>query len=82
MSAGEIKMTIEKQDDNGLEALARGSSDGLKLAANIAAMLVAFVAFIALNNYLLSLIPIGNEQTLSIELITDLYCEKLDHQMY
>tara|TARA_Y100001970_G_C14197487_1_gene838985 strand:+ start:321 stop:2093 length:1773 start_codon:yes stop_codon:yes gene_type:complete len=69
MSAGEIKMTIEKQDDNGLEALARGSSDGLKLAANIAAMLVAFVAFIALINYLLSLIPIGNEQTLSIELI-------------
>ena len=61
-------MTIKKQDDNGLEALARGSSDGLKLAANIAAMLVAFVAFIALVNYLLSLIPIG-DGNLSIEFV-------------
>ena len=68
MSSGDIKMTIKKQDDNGLEALARGSSDGLKLAANIAAMLVAFVAFIALVNYLLGLIPIG-DGNLSIELI-------------
>ena len=69
MSSGDIEMTIEKQDDNGLEALARGSSDGLKLAANIAAMLVAFVAFIALINYLLGLIPIWNDETLSIEMI-------------
>ena len=68
MSTGDLKMSIEKQDDNGLEALARGSSDGLKLAANIAAMLVAFVAFIALVNYLLGLIPIGQEK-LSIQMI-------------
>ena len=68
MSSGEVQMSIEKQDDNGLEALARGSSDGLKLAANIAAMLVAFVAFIALINYLLSFIVI-KAQPLSIELI-------------
>tara|TARA_B100002052_G_C15825053_1_gene572459 strand:- start:245 stop:1423 length:1179 start_codon:yes stop_codon:yes gene_type:complete len=68
MSTGDIKMSIEKQDDNGLEALARGSSDGLKLAANIAAMLVAFVAFIALVNHLLGLIPIGGEK-LSIQMI-------------
>ena len=69
MSSGDIKMAIKKQDDNGLEALARGSSDGLKLAANIAAMLIAFVAFIALINYLLGLIPVGDDKTLSIELI-------------
>ena len=68
ISSGEVKMSIEKQDDNGLEALARGSSDGLKLAANIAAMLVAFVAFIALLNYLLGFIEV-NGTTLSIELI-------------
>ena len=69
MSSGEIKMSIEKQDDNGLEALARGSSDGLKLAANIAAMLVAFVAFIALVNYLLGFIPIGDGKTLSLDIV-------------
>ena len=69
MSSGDIKMSIQKQDDNGLEALARGSSDGLKLAANIAAMLDAFVAFIALINYLLSFIPINDDTVLSIELI-------------
>ncbi len=68
ISSGDIKMSVEKQDDNGLEALARGSSDGLKLAANIAAMLVAFVAFIALVNHLLGLIPIGGEK-LSIQMI-------------
>ena len=68
MSSGDIKMSIEKQDDNGLEALARGSSEGLKLAANIAAMLVAFVAFIALLNYLLGFIVIDGNP-LSIELL-------------
>ena len=68
MSSGDIKMSITKQDDNGLEALARGSSDGLKLAANIAAMLVAFVAFIALINYLLSFLEF-NGKTVSIELL-------------
>ena len=49
---GKLLGISEKQDDNGLEALARGSSDGLKLAANIAGMLIAFVAFISLINYL------------------------------
>jgi len=38
---------------NLLEALANGASDGLRLAANVAAMLLAFIASIALVNYLL-----------------------------
>ncbi|MCX8112448.1 MAG: NupC/NupG family nucleoside CNT transporter [Bacteroidia bacterium] len=38
---------------NLLEALAQGASDGLRLAANIAAMLLAFIAALALLNYLL-----------------------------
>ena len=54
MSSGDVEMAIEKKEDNGLEALANGSSDGLKLAANIAAMLVAFLAFIALINFFLA----------------------------
>ena len=69
MSSGDIKISIEKHDDNGLEALARGSSDGLKLAGNIAAMLIAFVAFVALVNHLLGYIPIGGVEPLTIEMI-------------
>jgi CNT family concentrative nucleoside transporter len=38
---------------NLLEALAQGAADGLRLAANIAAMLLAFIAVLALLNYCL-----------------------------
>ncbi len=50
---GEVKITIPKTDDNALEALSRGATDGMKLAANVAAMIVAFISAIALVNYLL-----------------------------
>ena len=50
---GEIKISIPKTDDNALEALSRGATDGMKLAANVAAMIVAFVSAIALVNYVL-----------------------------
>ena len=39
---------------NLIDALARGASDGLKLALNIGAMLLAFIALIAALNYVLS----------------------------
>ena len=64
MSTGEVTMTIEKKDDNGLEALANGSTDGLKLAANIAAMLVAFVSFVALINFFLGQLGTSLEEVL------------------
>jgi len=41
---------------NGLDAMCRGASDGMKLSINVMAMLIAFTAFVALANYLLSLI--------------------------
>ena len=37
-----------------MEALGNGATDGLKLAANVAAMLIAFVSIVAMFNYLLS----------------------------
>mgnify|MGYP001488668740 CR=1 FL=1 len=64
MSTGQVTMTIEKKDDNGLEALANGSTDGLKLAANIAAMLVAFVSFVALINFFLGQLGTSLEEVL------------------
>jgi CNT family concentrative nucleoside transporter len=36
-----------------MEALGNGATDGLKLAANVAAMLIAFVSIVAMFNYLL-----------------------------
>ncbi len=45
----------EPVEGNALEALGNGATDGLKLAANIAAMLIAFVALISLSNYILSI---------------------------
>ena len=39
---------------NGLDALCVGASDGMKLAINVMAMLIAFVAVVAFANYLLA----------------------------
>ena len=51
------EIDIQKSDDkeNILEVLGNGATDGLRLAANIAAMLIAFLALIALINYMLSM---------------------------
>jgi CNT family concentrative nucleoside transporter len=45
---------IERQSYNGLDALCRGASDGAMLTINVMAMLIAFVAVVALANGLLS----------------------------
>ena len=44
----------EERDPNAIGAAARGAAEGLKLAANVAAMLLAFIALVALFNGLLS----------------------------
>jgi CNT family concentrative nucleoside transporter len=46
---------IERETANGIDALCLGASDGMKLAINVVAMLIAFVAVVALFNYMLSL---------------------------
>lgn len=51
---GTVKVAIEKNSSNVIEAAANGASDGLQLALNVGAMLIAFIAFIALINYLLN----------------------------
>jgi len=52
-TAGDLRISIEKQDTNAMDALGRGATDGLKLAANVGAMLIAFVSIIAMINYIL-----------------------------
>lgn len=73
---GDVKIQIEKQDANGIDAAASGAATGLKLAANVGAMLLAFIALLAMGNHILewfggitginSMIPEG---TLKIEKI-------------
>jgi CNT family concentrative nucleoside transporter len=45
---------IQRDTVNGLDAVCQGASDGMKLALNVMAMLIAFVALVAMANYLLS----------------------------
>ena len=52
-TSGEVKIEIEKPGVNVIDAASRGASDGLMLALNIGAMLVAFVSLIALVNGIL-----------------------------
>jgi CNT family concentrative nucleoside transporter len=49
-TAGNIKVDIPRQGVNVIEAAAIGASDGLKLAVNVAVMLIAFLALIAMVN--------------------------------
>ncbi len=58
VTAGVVKVDLPKISANIVDAAATGASDGLKLAVNVAAMLLAFIALIALLNGLLS--GIGN----------------------
>ena len=61
---GDLKIELEKKDDNVMEALSRGATDGMKLAANVGAMLIAFVAMIALVNAILGVMDLSLQQIL------------------
>jgi len=54
----------EPTEGNVLESLGNGATEGLKLAANIAAMLIAFVALISLSNYILNIFGTSLESIL------------------
>ncbi|NQV51053.1 MAG: NupC/NupG family nucleoside CNT transporter [Candidatus Marinimicrobia bacterium] len=61
---GDLKMDIEKTGGNVMEAIARGTNDGMKLAANVGAMLIAIVALVAAGNYALGWIGLSIQQVL------------------
>ena len=52
-TAGELNVKVERVDANVLDAATRGTSEGLALALNVGAMLLAFTALVALVNALL-----------------------------
>ncbi len=67
VTKGTVKIQVEKNASNVIEAAAAGASDGMKLALNVGAMLIAFIALIALANFLLEWL--GNWTGLSALLI-------------
>lgn len=52
----DVSVSYENIGTNVLDAIANGTTEGLKLAANVAAMLLVFIAFIAMINYGLALV--------------------------
>ena len=53
---GDVKIAVERTHANVIDAASAGASDGTMLAINVAAMLIAFLAFIAMFDYMLGLI--------------------------
>jgi CNT family concentrative nucleoside transporter len=54
VTRGEVKVKVERTHVNVIDAAAAGASDGLTLALNVGAMLIAFLAFIAMFDYILA----------------------------
>ncbi len=48
----QIKISRDKIGSNVLDAITNGTSDGVRLAVNVAAMLLTFIAFIAMFNFI------------------------------
>jgi CNT family concentrative nucleoside transporter len=65
-TSGDMNIEIKNTSSNAMEALGDGASDGLKLAANVGAMLVAFISIVALLNYIFGIFGTSIEQILSI----------------
>ncbi|MCF7824194.1 MAG: NupC/NupG family nucleoside CNT transporter [Candidatus Marinimicrobia bacterium] len=61
---GDLNIEIEKSGGNVMEAISRGTGDGMRLAANVGAMLIAIVALVAAANYGLGYFGLSLQQVL------------------
>src|ERR1043166_7041687 len=59
---GTVRLEVAATDVNMIDAAARGTSEGLQLALNVGAMLISFLALVALINALLGLVHLSLEQ--------------------
>ena len=59
---GSVKLEVENTDVNVIDAAGRGTGEGLHLALNVGAMLISFLALIALLNALLGLVHLSLPQ--------------------
>jgi concentrative nucleoside transporter, CNT family len=74
-TAGTVRLEVERTDVNVIDAAGRGTIEGLHLALNVGAMLISFLALVALTNALLGWVGahlgglLGRSFPLSLELI-------------
>ncbi len=72
---GTVRLKVEKTDVNVIDAIGRGTGEGLHLALNVGAMLISFLAIVALLNAALGLVGDGLQRVagfgagLSLQLI-------------
>mgnify|MGYP005745266933 FL=1 len=57
---------LKSQDNNLVDAIGRGATEGLKLAANVAAMLIAFISLVAMINFILGLLGTSMQEMLGL----------------
>ncbi len=66
---GTVRLDVPRTDVNVIDAAGRGTSEGLHLALNVGAMLISFLALVALVNTLLGQVPSPGGGYLSLERI-------------
>jgi CNT family concentrative nucleoside transporter len=76
---GKVKLEVKSQYTNTIDAIAHGSSEGFKIAMNVIAMLIGFIALIALVNW--SLIHIGHLFSSNLDLSLNYIFGKLFYPM-
>ena len=69
---GTVKLVVEKTDVNVIDAIGRGTGEGLHLALNVGAMLISFLALVAMLNAGLGLIGQAFGVEVSLQLILGL----------
>jgi CNT family concentrative nucleoside transporter len=77
LTKGTVRVVVPRQDRNLLDAACRGASEGLKLALNVGAMLIAFVGLVAMINWFLALFPHVGGEPLSLERMLGWLCAPL-----
>lgn len=53
---GEVKVEVKKTNVNIIDAAAHGASDGMRIGLNVVAMLIAFIALIAMGDALVGIV--------------------------
>jgi CNT family concentrative nucleoside transporter len=61
-TAGTVRLEVQNTDVNVIDAVGRGTGEGLHLALNVGAMLISFLALIALVNALLGVVGLSMQQ--------------------
>jgi CNT family concentrative nucleoside transporter len=61
-TTGAVKLAMEETDVNVIDAIGRGTGDGLRLALNVGAMLISFLALIYLVNGILGVVGLSMEK--------------------